>query len=135
MKHTRNLLITLALMAFLTMACSMGDMIKKATGSGSSSSPGSTVSSDGTVTDSAKTGIPECDQLIDKIEAKIHDEDSNTSYFQRAAYQFMKDQIIKPIAEDIANKTPEDKKKLAEKCTDAAYRFDQQVESDKKSGK
>jgi uncharacterized protein YpuA (DUF1002 family) len=131
MKHTRNLLVTLALMAFLTMACSMGDVIKKATGS--SSDP--TVSSNGSVSDTAKTGIPECDQLIDKIEAKIHDENSNTSYFQRAAYQFMKDQVIKPIADDIANKTPQQKKDIAQKCIDAQHRFDQQVEADKKAGK
>jgi hypothetical protein len=95
--------------------------------------PSSNVSSDGTVLDTAKTGVPECDQLIDKIEAKINDKSENTSMFQRAAYQFMKDQILKPIRDDIANKSAEDKKKVAEKCTDAMYRFEQQEAKDTKS--
>jgi hypothetical protein len=132
MKQTRNLLITLSLLVFLTMACGgVGDMVKKAAGVDSGAS--SNVSSDGTVLDTAKTGVPECDQLIDKIEAKINDKNANTSMFQRAAYQFMKDQILKPIRDDIANKSAEDKKKVAEKCTDAMYRFEQQEANDAKS--
>jgi predicted small secreted protein len=122
MKNTRNLLIALSLLAFLTIACST---IKSLSGSGSSSS-GNSVSSDGTVLDTAKTGIPECDALIEKVEAKASDKNNNSSMFERAAYQFIKDQIIQPIRDDIANKTAADKKKLAEKCTDAMHRLDQQ---------
>ena len=122
MKNTRNLLIALSLLAFLTIACSA---IKSLSGSGSSST-GNSVSSDGTILDTAKTGIPECDALIEKVEAKASDKNNNSSMFERAAYQFIKDQIIQPIRDDIANKTAADKKKLAEKCTDAMHRLDQQ---------
>ncbi len=128
MKNTRNLLIALSLLAFLTLACST---IKNLSGSGSSSS-GNSVSSDGTILDSAKTGIPECDRLIEKIEAKASDKNSNSSMFERAAYQFIKDQVIKPIRDDLANKSAADKKKVAEKCTDAMYRLEQQEDKESK---
>jgi hypothetical protein len=127
MKNTRNLLIALSLLAFLTLACSTIRNL-----SGSSSSSDNTVGSDGTILDTAKTGVPECDRLIEKIEAKISDKNSNTTMFQRAAYQFIKDQVINPIRDDIANKSAEDKKKIAEKCIDAMHRLDQQEEKDAK---
>ncbi|HEV7644598.1 MAG TPA: hypothetical protein VGO50_11690 [Pyrinomonadaceae bacterium] len=126
MKNTRNLLIALSLLAFLTLACST---IKSLSGSGSSSS-GNSVSSDGTILDTAKTGIPECDQLIEKIEAKASDKNNNSSMFERAAYQFIKDQVIKPIRDDLANKSTADKKKVAEKCTDAMHRLEQQEDKE-----
>ncbi len=48
---------------------------------------------------------------------------------ERAAYNFFKDQVLQPIREELANKTDQDKKDVAEKCSEA---YDKLVEEEVK---
>ena len=104
-----NLPIALFLLVLVVTACS-----SFSGGSGSSGAGGSNAN-----TSTADTGIPECDKLIAKFEEKASDKNKESSMIERAAYSFVKDQIIKPIRDEIANKSSKDKKDIAAKCTEA----------------
>jgi uncharacterized protein YceK len=114
MKHTRNLLVTLSLLAFLTLGCSS---IKDLAGGSSSSSDSNSSAGNTAILASDDTGIPECDKLIATIEAKTADKE--TSYFQRAMYQLVKSQVLDPIKKEIANTSAQDKKDFGKKCQQA----------------
>jgi len=118
---TTNLLTALFLLVLAVTACSLGDRIKQATGGSSSNT------NDNTVVEN--TGIPECDKLFAKVEEKASDTNKESSILERAAYSFIKEQIMKPIRDEIANKNDKDKKNIARKCTEA---YDKLIEEEKK---
>jgi hypothetical protein len=124
MKTKSNLSIALFLLVLTVTGCSLVNRIKEASGSGSSAN---TNSNSANVAEN--TGIPECDKLFAKIEEKLSDKDGETTFIQRAAYQIIKDQVMQPIRDDIANKTAKDKKELARKCTEA---YDKLMEDEEK---
>ena len=120
MKNTRNLSIVLLLIVVAGLGC--GSL----TGSKSGSSGGDANSNAVAET----TGIPECDKLFARIEEKVSDKNKETTFFQRTAYNLIKDQIASSIRDEVANRTEADKKDIANKCTEAIAEIDKQEQRD-----
>ncbi len=122
MKNTRDLILVLFLMTAVTMGCSMLGKNDGGSGANTSSTP-------------EATGIADCDQLFAKIEEKVSDKNKETTFFERAAYNLIKDQMAKYIRNSISNTNEADKKDIARKCREAMTKMDEQEEKDANANK
>lgn len=110
MKNTRNLILVLFLMTAVTLGCS------RFTGGGSDTNASSTPEA---------TGIADCDRLFARIEEKVSDKNKETTFFERTAYNLIKDQMTKYIRDSVANTNEADKKDIARKCREAMTKMDE----------
>ena len=118
MKNARNLSIVLLLIVVAGLGCSSLTGSKSGSGDANSNAVAET------------TGIPECDKLFVRIEEKVSDKNKETTFFQRTAYNLIKDQIASSIRSEVANRTEADKKDIANKCTEAIAEIDKQEQRD-----
>lgn len=121
MKNTRNLSIVLLLIVMAGLGC--GSLTGGKSGGGSGGDANSNAVAE-------TTGIPECDKLFARIEEKVSDKNKETTFFQRTAYNLIKDQIASSIRSEVANRTEADKKDIANKCTEAIAEIDKQEQRD-----
>lgn len=116
-KH--SIVPAILIMMGLTLGCGMLGGSSSSSNPGTNSATGSSGSSNSAVVVEQNTGIPDCDKLFAKIEELTSDKNTEASFFEKAAYNLVKDQIMKPIRDEIANASTADKDDFASKCRDA----------------
>lgn len=124
MKH--SLIPAILLMMGLTLGCGMLGGSSSSSNPGSNSSSNSSGGSGASNTVANNTGIPDCDRLFVKIEELASEKNTEASFIERAAYGLLKDQIMKPIRDEIANTSQADRDDIAAKCREALVNIDQQ---------
>lgn len=125
MKNKISILIALSLLVFAVLGCSSLNPF----GSGDSARS-SNSSSNKTVTDKAvdvavgesKVGIPECDDLIEAINAEMDNPDDGViaKAFKRTILNRIKDSI----RDSLANNTAKDREEMIKTCRDFKAEFD-----------
>ncbi len=83
-----------------------------------------------TVGGTEKTGIPECDAVLVKIEKSQQANDDSIA--SQAKREFIKQTIYSQVRGGLGNKTPEEKKQIAEVCKQIGANFLQQTETETK---
>lgn len=122
----------------LTLGCGMMGGSSGGTNSGGSNSSGGAAGSNVSntaIAGSTDTGIPDCDRLFAKIEELASDKNTEASFIERAAYGLLKDQIMKPIRDEIANTSQADRDDIGGKCREAMVSIDKEQTKDANTAK
>jgi hypothetical protein len=117
-----DIFLMLGIMAFLALGCGLGDRVREAANSGQSAANGAV--------DSAleKTGVPECDELLAAIETSAGAKNPDAGFIERTAYEFLKNQVMKPIRDELANTPPDKRRDVAAKCAEATAEIKKQAQ-------
>jgi hypothetical protein len=112
MKDVSTKILALSVAAFFAFGCGFVENVRDVT---SNTNAGASK-----VREAAglkKSGIKECDELIDVLVAKGR-EQANTedSWLNKAGEEIVKQKIYDSLSENNANKTPKEKAELAQNC-------------------
>lgn len=119
MRHINNLFL-LGVMLAATLGCGIVDRVTGGSDSGNSNKSLSDRAVDTAVGES-KIGVPECDEVIDLINAEMNNPDDN--FITKAAKQTILNRIKDGIRENVEqNKT--DKAEMAKTCKEFKTQFE-----------
>ena len=112
MKNLLNKIIVLLIISFVAFGCSYIDSAQKA------------VENTNSATNTAretlglkKSGIKECDELIDALAAKRQQNaNQEQSWSDKAAEEFAKQLVYDQLSKNDTNRTPQEKADLAKNC-------------------
>lgn len=123
----RNMLgMSLALVLAISVGLGCGTLTDIATGKKETPKGPDTTSAEEMLRE--KTGVPECDQLLDFIADQSKTKDDNL--VTRAAKEFFFNKIRQSLKDNI-EKNKNDKAKMAKECSDFKKQIDAQLEKDK----
>lgn len=120
MKHL-NYLFLLGVMLAATLGCGVMDRVTGGTESGTNSNKSLSDRAVDTAVGESKIGVPECDEVIDLINAEMNNPDDN--FITKAAKQTILNRIKDGIRENVEqNKT--DKAEMAKTCKEFKTQFE-----------
>lgn len=132
----KSVLLILCVLVFAVLGCGISDRIQRAiedkpANSGSSQPSGSEDKSIGDqATESVlreKTGVAECDELLDWLADQTKSADDN--YVSKAMKEYFVNKIRQSIKESI-EKNQQDKEKMAKECREIKQQIDAQKAKD-----
>lgn len=130
MRNTFGLCAALILALAVGIGCSAITDLATGTKDNSSRSKSETNSPESALRE--KTGVPECDALLDSLADQSKTKDDN--YVTRAAKEFFFNQIRQSIKEN-AEKNKNDTAKMAKGCIDIKKQLDAEAQKDKNASK
>ena len=136
MKNKLNVLSVLAIFMFIALGCSMIWGGGKKTSSTNTSAPSTSSDSNKSLTDKAiedvvdgeTTGVQECDDLMKLISQQSQNPDDN--WVSKGIRDYAIGQVKKSLRESI-EQNKNDKKKMAEQCTELKKSFDKAIQETK----
>jgi len=140
MKGLFSKLVVLSFVLFVVFGCNLSERIQKAVqGDKQNNSSNQAQSNSDNYSNSSaedtekenlelkKTGIPECDELVDVLVNKNKENpDEEQSWQNRAFEEVIKRQVYDQLNKDNANKSPKEKAEMAKGCKMALDMFKDQ---------
>jgi cell shape-determining protein MreC len=116
MKDLSTKILVLAIILFVAFGCSFIDTAQKTVQDTTSNKNGAANTARDTL-GLKKSGIKECDELVDALAAK-HKQNANAeqSWSDKAAEEFAKQQVYDQFSKNESNRTEQEKKDLADRC-------------------
>lgn len=116
MKNLSTNILVLSIILFVAFGCSYINSTQKTVEDTASNKNGAANTARETL-GLKKSGIKECDELVDVLAAKRRQNANEAqSWTDKAGEEFAKQQIYDQLSKNDANRTPQEKKDLAERC-------------------
>lgn len=116
MKDLSTKLAALSITAFFAFGCSFIDNVQR-TVQDTTSNTNSAANTARETLGLKKSGIAECDELVDLLAARSKNQvNTEDSWFNKAAEEVIKQQIYDQLSQNDANRTPQEKAELAKNC-------------------
>jgi hypothetical protein len=123
MKNLSTKILVLSIILFVAFGCSYMDTAQKTVQDTTSNKNGATNTARDTL-GLKKSGIRECDELVDVLAAKRkQNANEEQSWSDKAAEEFAKQQIYDQFSKNESNRTEQEKTDLAQKCKVALEYF------------
>ena len=116
MKDLSTKIFVLIIILFTAFGCSYIDTAQKAVQDTTSNKNSATNTARDTL-GLKKSGIKECDELVDALAAKRkQNANEEQSWSDKAVEELVKQQLYDQLSKNDTNRTPQEKKDLADKC-------------------
>jgi cell shape-determining protein MreC len=116
MKNLSGKILVLIIILFAVFGCSYIDTAQKTVEDTTSNKNGAANTARDTL-GLKKSGIKECDELVDALAAKRkQNANEEQSWSDKAVEELVKQQLYDQLSKNDTNRTPQEKKDLAEKC-------------------
>lgn len=116
MKDLSTKLAALSIMAFFVFGCSFVENVQRQV-QDTTSNTNSAANAARETLGLKKSGIAECDQLVDVLaERSKNQANTEESWFNKAAEEVVKQQIYDQLSKNDTNRTPQEKAELAKNC-------------------
>ncbi|HLM03199.1 MAG TPA: hypothetical protein VK400_19255 [Pyrinomonadaceae bacterium] len=116
MKNLSIRILVLIIAAFAAFGCSYIDSAQKSAQETASNKDGAANTARDTL-GLKKSGIKECDEVVDALAAKRRQNaNEEQSWSDKALEELVKQQLFDQLSKNDTNRTPQEKKDLADKC-------------------